>query len=553
MNCKFRNIQINKIRLIFYLLLCASILSGTTLFAQWGADTKKDILDLKSDSKTLMQTPTVVAPALEGPVDPDKYYVGPSDVISVNIWLSPPLNFSLTVTPEGTIIVPSVGEIRLVDLKLSEAKKKIVTEIKKKYLTGDPTVTLVKPRKVIVTVLGAVRFPGKYSLDATERIDRAVAEANRYKDEKGESFRIGRNIRLTRHSGEVTRIDIPYYYATKNDDLNPLIREGDEIFVPSTNSEKYVFAVYGAVNFQGSFEFVQGDSLLNAIKLSYGFTAHAIKDSIVLYRYNFQTGRQDITYFNADEIIPNSQQNIPLVTGDRIIVKERPEIREDYKVVIGGEVKYPGTYPITKDSTRLSRVLDWCGGFTEFASLTSAQVYRGTISRQELEIEHLLSMRGNILPEDSAYYLLESELRAQREVVNVDFKKLIIEKDVSQDIILKNGDYISIPSVRKTIYVFGQVVNPGNVSFVDGMDYKYYVQKCSGYTDNARTGDVMIIKRVTRQWLSPKETTIEEGDYIWVPKVIEHSFAYYWGIIGSVASVLSVAVTMILLIVQINK
>jgi len=56
--------------------------------------------------------PTVQAQqglAFEDVVNPSEYYVGPSDIISVNIWISPPLSFSLTVTPEGTLIVPTVG------------------------------------------------------------------------------------------------------------------------------------------------------------------------------------------------------------------------------------------------------------------------------------------------------------------------------------------------------------------------------------------------------------------------------------------------------------
>ena len=51
--------------------------------------------------------------ALESIIDPALYFVGPSDVFSVNIWISPPLHFLLTVTPEGTLIIPTVGEVRI--------------------------------------------------------------------------------------------------------------------------------------------------------------------------------------------------------------------------------------------------------------------------------------------------------------------------------------------------------------------------------------------------------------------------------------------------------
>jgi polysaccharide export outer membrane protein len=516
----------------------------------------------------MIQTPVTNVPPLEGPVDPEKYYIGPSDILSVNIWISPPINFSLTVTPEGTLIIPTVGEIHVSDVTLGEAKKRIIDEIKKKYLTGSPTVTLLSPRQITVTVTGAIRNPGKYTLNATDRIDKAIAKADEIQKDKllepveiiedwqrrlNERKQSRRDIHLTRRTGEIYRADILRYYATQDDKLNPLLREGDEIFVPRIDPKKNVFAVYGGVNVQGIFELIEGDRLLDAIELAYGLTERAQKDSIVLYRYNVHTGKQILSYYNFDQVKNGYSINVKLISGDRIVVKEPPDVREDYRVFLEGEVQYPGVYPITKDSTSLLRVIEWAGGFTEYASLTSAQVYRGTISRQELDIERLLSMRGNITPEDSAYYLLESELRTKREVVNVDFKKLFLDKDSIEDVYLRNGDYISIPSIRRTIYVFGQVINPGNIPFVPGMDYRYYIQKCSGYTENARSGDVMIIKRATRQWLSPKETTIEEGDYVWIPKEPQRSFAYYMNIFNQTAAVVTAAVSIALLAIQLRK
>ena len=550
------------------LSLCVYFCLISVSNAQMTMDSKKELLESKSDLKNLIQAPASNVPSLEGPVDPTKYYVGPSDVLSVNIWISPPLNFSLTVTPEGTLIIPTVGEVRVTDFTLQEAKKRIIDEIKKKYITGSPSVTLISPRPITVTVTGAIRYPGKYSLNATDRVDKAIAMADKFQKDQSlepieniedwqrklnERKQSRRDIHLTRRTGENYRADILLYYATQNDALNPFLREGDEIFVPRIDPKKNVFAVYGGVNVQGIFELVDGDSLLDAIELAYGFTARAQTDSIVLYRYNVHSGKQNLSYYNFNQIKNGYSKNVKLIAGDRIVVKEPPDVREDYRVFLEGEIQYPGIYPITKDSTSLLKVIEWAGGFTEYASLTSAQVYRGTISRYELDIEKLLSLRGNITPEDSAYYLLESELRTKREVVNVDFKKLFVDKDSSEDVYLRNGDYISVPSIRRTIYVFGQVVNPGNIPFVPGMDYKYYIQKCSGYTENARSGDVMIIKRATRQWLSPKETKIEECDYVWVPKDPQRSFAYYMNLFTQTASVITAAVSLALLAIQLRK
>jgi polysaccharide biosynthesis/export protein len=558
------------------LILVALFCLHTISKAQWTTDTKKESqsLESKADLKSLMQTPVSNVPALEGPVDPEKYYIGPSDLLSVNIWIIPPMNFTLSVTPEGTLIIPTVGEVHVSDLTLVEAKKKIIDEIKKKYLSGTPSVTLLNPRPVMVTVTGAVRNPGKYILNATDRVDKAMTMANKFqkdllsepkfatiatsvrKDESQEFDERNlskRNIRLSRRTGEISRTDILRYYATRDDQCNPMLREGDEIFVPRIDPKTNIFAVYGGVNQQGSFELVEGDSLIIAIELAYGFTQRAAKDSIALYRYDMKSGGQVISFFNYDQIKNGTQKNTALEPGDRIVIREPQDIRVDYHVFVDGEVRYPGTYPITKEGTKLSKVIEWAGGFTEFASMSAAEVVRSAVPLNELPFERALNYRGSAMIEDSINYRIESELRMVHEAVSVNFVDLFLKNDTSQDVSLQTGDWIRIPSMRKTVYVFGQVAIPGNVRFLQGEKYKYYINQAGGYTDNARSGGVMIIKRATRQWVSPGDTKIEEGDCIWIPKVPERPSTYYWTIIGQMASVISVAVSIVLLTIQLNK
>jgi polysaccharide biosynthesis/export protein len=567
---RFRGIGFALLNLIA--LLCLNSISN----AQWATDAKKESqsLESKADLKSLMQTPVSNVPALEGPVDPEKYYIGPSDFLSVNIWIVPPLNFTLSVTPEGTLIIPTVGEVRVSGVTLAEAKKKIIDEIKKKYLSGTPTVTLLNPRLIMVTVTGAVRNPGKYILNATDRVDKAVTMANKIqkdllseskvatiaasirKDESQEFEERNlskRNIRLSRRTGEISRSDILRYYATKDDQCNPLLREGDEIFIPRIDPEKNVFGVYGGVNLPGSFELVEGDSLMIALDLAYGFTQRAAKDSIALYRYDMKSGGQVISFFNYDQLKNGTQKNAALLPGDRIVIREPQDVREDYHVFVDGEVRYPGTYPITKEGTRLSKVIEWAGGFTEFSSLSAAEVVRSAVPLNELPYERAMNYRGSAMIEDSINYRIESELRMMHEAVSVNFVDLFLKNDTSQDVSLQNGDWIRIPSMRKTVYVFGQVAKPGNVRFLQGEEYKYYIHQAGGYTDNARTGGIMVIKRATHQWVLPGDTEIEEGDYIWIPKVPERSSLYYWTIIGQMASILSVAVSIVLLTIQLNK
>lgn len=507
------------------------------------------------ETKEIKVPPTVAQPAavaLEGTINPTEYFVGPSDAMAVNIWTSPPLSFSLMVTPEGTLIIPTVGELHVADLTLAQAKEYVIAEVRKRYLTAQVTATLIKPRPIIVTVLGNVPNPGLYQMSAVDRANAVIDEASRGSKTVLEGVS-KRNIVLTHNDGSKTHVDLMKFLATKEDRWNPYLRGGDVVAVPRTNMQRNIFAVYGEVNVPGRFEYVDGDSVLEALQLAQGFTRLAIRDSVEFSQLSSDGTAMQTRIINLDAIAERREPNISLLPGDRILVKARPEMREDYTVAIAGEVVSPGTYPITRNRTKLSEIIREAGGVTDFADLNSAELNRRSISPADLDMERLTSLRGGVSPDDSAYYYLETDLRIRKEIVNVDFHKLIEHNDSTQEVYLRAGDYIYVPSVRKTVYVFGQIVIPGHVPFVEGEPLDYYVRKAGGFTDRAREGDVKIVKARTKQWLSPSETTIEEGDYVWVPKEVEHSFAYYMGILGQTASILSVGVSIVLLVIQSRK
>ncbi|HUI10818.1 MAG TPA: polysaccharide biosynthesis/export family protein, partial [Bacteroidota bacterium] len=124
-----------------------------------------DLLGDKDKSSTL----SVVQPrglALESVISPDRYYVGPSDGFSVSVWSIPPLTYQLTVTPEGTLIVPMVGEIRVAGLTLKAAREKTLEALRRTYLRNEVTMTLVTPRPLLVFVQGQVLNPGSYTMAA---------------------------------------------------------------------------------------------------------------------------------------------------------------------------------------------------------------------------------------------------------------------------------------------------------------------------------------------------------------------------------------------------
>ena len=55
----------------------------------------------------------VQPPPYDRQVDTNNYILGPGDILNVGIWGSTPLSLNLAVNPEGTLIIPTFGELEV--------------------------------------------------------------------------------------------------------------------------------------------------------------------------------------------------------------------------------------------------------------------------------------------------------------------------------------------------------------------------------------------------------------------------------------------------------
>ncbi|MBK7256559.1 MAG: SLBB domain-containing protein [Ignavibacteriae bacterium] len=425
-------------------------LIAATAWAQLKQPQPSSMQDLQSlrDKAQGAQVAAPPAPAMESVINPDHYVVGPSDVFSVNVWTDPPLTFRLSVTPEGTLVIPCTGEAPVAGLTLTDARTRILTEEKKRYRFGESSVTLVAPRSVIISVQGRVLNPGFYTLPAYNRVDKALEEANR--PLAPQTFDESRYMRsemstrrvIVRHADRSeSRADLRRFMATQDDRWNPYLREGDVVVVPRNDFTRNVFGVYGEVNTPGRFEYAEGDGVKNVLQIAFGFTPRAIADSVLLLRQD-ESGEIILrTVVNGARILAGLDPDVPMEPGDRLMVPGHPDLRGDYAVTIRGQVKAPGVYPITRNSTRMTEVIKAAGGFTDEAALASTELIRRSVAEGEIETERLQSVRGGVPDEDSSYYYLETSLRLRKETVYCDFVGLFLRGDTTQNVVLRDGGY----------------------------------------------------------------------------------------------------------------
>lgn len=531
---------------------------------------------------------------MEGAIDPAEYIVGPSDVIYVALWGPVNLSYPITVTPEGTMIIPMVGELSVAGKSLARVKAEVKEAVRAKYKIGEITVTLFNPREFSVTVKGAVLREGQYTASAVDRVEKILVQSAGRESPRAtvtlplpettpvsgatRGTTVGRreqgveipqvklsesiddraslrNIRLVRKNGEVLHIDLLRYYVTRENRLNPFLLDGDLIFVPTRNLSSNFVTVDGAVHAPGRYEFVEGDDLLTLLGIAQGLTTAGDSSSVTISRQNERGEITQEILVNLRAVVRNEVMNPPLLRGDRILVKAVPSKKNDNAVIVSGEVMLPGQYPISLDGTRLSKVLRDAGGPTPRALLTGSVVLR-----REDRLEGFIDSRfnliqllraGNLGPADSAFYQTDFEIG--RYPVVVDFTRLLVQGDTTQDVILHDGDLIHLASDHQTVLVQGQVANPGYIAYLPHARVDYYLRKAGGLSEQAKSDEIRVIKKGSMEWVEPGKTDIQPGDRIWVPKKPRRESEYYLQMIGNVASILAAVATTVLLAIRIAQ
>lgn len=523
--------------------------------------TNMDIL--KQIEPTTTQSLFINDQLMEGPVNPNTYYVGPNDIFSLGIWGVLNQAIQLVVSPEGSLVIPSVGEVDVSGMTLSQAKERVIEKVRKRFISGDISLTLIAPRKFTVNVSGVGQ--GTYPMSAVMRVSRLVSfivsdsvSLMRSGTFPSEKIRFSlRNITLKRKSGETTRVDLYKFFATGDDKYNPFLREGDLINIPKYDIDGVFLAVDGAVQYPGVYEYVEGDDLETALQLCRGATTSANMDSILISRLDPSASRMTNNFVSYEE-----NKHMPLKINDRVYILSFNELRRNFKVTILGEVYKIGPYPITQNSTRISDIIKEAGGFTPDASLATSELFRridtlsftSNSSKNHDTLENLYTQRLNDIissKEEKEYYDNEYKSRIGR--VNIDFEKLFVKGDKSQDVNLLDGDVILIGTDKKQVYVYGQVNRPGYVPFKEGADYSYYINLAGGYGERADEAEVRVIKFKSREWKDPDDTKIESEDFIYVPKVLKHDFAYDIDLIAKVSAVLVSIITLTLLVIQAQR
>ncbi len=351
--------------------------------------------------------------------------------------------------------------------------------------------------KQFVKIEGHVPNPGEFDYARNMRVSDLIMKAGGLEDEFFRKNTYLERADIIRYNDDklTTRV-IPLPLGdilSGNKDKDIVLQAGDKLIVYDASMVYYPkqVSIEGAVNKPGEYELQTNMTIKDIIVQAGGFQKSAYKSTVEIFRVDpFNVTDKQLSSVKKIEIDPgmllsfDKDDGFILDDRDIVVVRQYPNYEYQRKVHLIGEVKYPGTYTLLKEKETLRELIERAGGMTNEAYSEAIDFRRDSL----------------------------------RLVANFD--KALTGR-LKHDVLLQEGDTITIPRHPGTVKVEGYVNSPGIVQYRAGWSIKDYVEAAGDFTFEAARGKAVVYypggnaRRRRALWSDPM---VKEGSRIFVPK-----------------------------------
>jgi len=407
-------------------------------------------------------------------INPDKYILGPGDNLRIVFYGRFMEENRVVVQPGGSIFLYPAGNIQVKGDTINKAREKIHRIMRRYYRDFNVHLEITKLRTIQVRILGEVKNPGTYIISPTIGICDAIGIAGGLKDEASL-----RNILIKDEEGkDVRNVDLFAWYFLGDESQNKSIEEKSVIFVPIMQEQ---ITIDGAFKRKGIFEIIPGERVSDLIKIA------ELKPGAVLSEgrlTRIREGELEIKPVDLEKIINSEkfekEKDILLSDGDNIYVPDLEMFSSKIRIV--GELKGANFF-----STTINKLT----GETEIQKIGLYNLKKG-----ETVKDVVMALGGTTVKANAKKARVERPLKnGNVKIIPVNLRKLMTEGDESQNIILREGDSLIVPSVPDSVYILGEIRAPGAYQYNVGNKIKEYVALAGGPTSKAKLRHVKIISR----------------------------------------------------------
>ena len=348
-------------------------------------------------------------------------------------------------------------------------------------------------------IRGAVYRPGIYQLSGKLNTIRELV--NEAQGLTGDAF-LNRSV-LYRQREDLTTEVMPIDIKSIMDGTVPNIAlmKNDILYIPSIHDleDRGNITIHGEVAKPDSYPYADNMTLEDLIIQAGGLREAASTVRVDVTRriknprsiVNNDTIGQMYTFSLKDGFVVDGQPGFVLQPYDEVYVRRSPGYQPQQNVAIEGQILFSGNYALTSREERLSDLINKAGGTTNYAYLRGAKLTRVANASEKKRMGDVIRLMRRQLGEamiDSLGIEVENTF-----TVGIDLEKALANPRGSADIVLREGDIISIPKNTNTVTIDGAVMMPNTVSYLEGKDIDYYLNQSGGYSENAKKSKKFIV------------------------------------------------------------
>jgi protein involved in polysaccharide export with SLBB domain len=444
-----------------------------------------------------------------------------------------------------------------------------------------------------VQITGALMRPGTFAVTEGMKINDLIKKAEGLRED---AFLNRATLYRTKpdFSLEIEAVNIGAIVRGEEKDI--VLQREDVLNIPSIYDlqEEYYVKISGEINNPGSFAFGENMRVSDLVLKAGGFTEAAMATQIEVVR----RVRDDVSGKLA-EIIPVSIDkdlkmnaegtDLVLMPFDHVLIRRSPGYQREKMVRVEGEVYYPGEYALATADERISDLLKRSGGINPFAYVKGATLIRrnefyAMPSENAITANNLAAVKANASQDKKndteAEKILLSRIDSKinqksvvkdevtetvnadgfkketienvamkeglgsqaivrsEEMVGINLQEILLNPGGKDDLILQEGDVLSIPKELQTVRMRGELLFPTSTRFEKGAGFKQYISRAGGFTDRSRksksyvvyaNGNVSRTKKFLFMSFFPR---VEPGAEIVVPQKPEREGITAQGWIG---------------------
>ena len=391
-----------------------------------------------------------------------------------------------------------------------------------------------------VTIEGAVFVPGNYSIQNASTVFDLITLSQGPK----EDALLSRAIVYRQVDGKESSM-LSFSVSdvlSKKINLNLIPNDRVSVFSKNKIEDKLFVSISGEVNNAKKYPFYKGMTVADLILMADGLKSTASLVSIDIFRANdINSDEAPFISISANldkEFNALSLNKNPILSEkDFVVVRTIEGLLSPEVVTIKGLIKNPGMYSLLTAKYSLYDLLNDAGGVLQNAALKGIKIKRTNLAKDII--------KATVQESDLGFAVTE-----QKEFLEFGVDVELLYKTKGQDprynVVLKDGDVISVPKIDNTIQVIGEVGQPTVLSYEKNIRANYAIKRAGGFNDGAKKSGVFVVYQngnieSTKSFLFfnvwPK---LEPGAKVVVPKKLPNpnktSFAEIIGLTSTLAT-----------------